>query len=58
VHERSVQGDFLVMLLREIVAERRNIGVPLKIVLMSATIDTKLFSDYFQQCPVSIAEGQ
>jgi len=49
VHERDVQIDFLMVLLKRILdARRRGENVPpVKIVLMSATIDTTLFRRYF-----------
>lgn len=43
VHERSVETDFLLLLLREILPSRPS----LKIVLMSATLDASKFSAYF-----------
>jgi ATP-dependent RNA helicase DHX29 len=33
-------GDFLIALLRDLVAARRAAGRPLKVVLMSATLDS------------------
>jgi len=44
VHERSVDSDVLLLLLRRVIQKRPN----LKIVLMSATADADLFADYFQ----------
>lgn len=43
VHERSVDTDFLLLLLRNILRKRRS----LRLVLMSATLDAEKFSDYF-----------
>ena len=43
VHERSLQSDFLLIILREVVRSRPD----LRIVLMSATINATLFSNYF-----------
>lgn len=43
VHERSVETDFLLLLLREIAARRPSI----RIVLMSATLDANKFAEYF-----------
>jgi len=48
VHERGIQTDFTLLLLRDISDERRRAGTPLKLVLMSATIDASLFIDYFK----------
>lgn len=43
VHERSVETDFLLLLLREIATIRPS----LRIILMSATLDANKFSNYF-----------
>ena len=59
VHERSLQSDFLLALLKRLVVERRLTGMPpLKVVLMSATIDLDLLSDYFGGVPAMTAEGR
>ena len=49
VHERDMQIDFLLILLKKNVLRRKAQGknVP-KIVLMSATMDTELFASYFK----------
>lgn len=48
IHERDVDVDFLLILLKNVVKRRKreNKSVP-KIILMSATIDPDLFADYF-----------
>ncbi|KAA8897761.1 P-loop containing nucleoside triphosphate hydrolase protein [Sphaerosporella brunnea] len=43
VHERSLDTDFLLILVKRIIARRKD----LKIVLMSATLDAAVFSEYF-----------
>lgn len=43
VHERSLDTDFLLTLLRDILKKRKD----LKVILMSATLDAKTFEDYF-----------
>jgi len=43
VHERSVESDLLLLLLRRLLLTRTD----LRIVLMSATADADLFADYF-----------
>lgn len=43
VHERHLHGDFLLGVLKCLLHQRKD----LKLVLMSATINIKLFSDYF-----------
>ena len=47
VHERSVDSDFLLLELRDILARNPTI----KVILMSATINQKQFSDYFGGAP-------
>ena len=47
VHERDVDTDLLLVVLRRLLADRKARNVPLKIVLMSATIDPTLFEEYF-----------
>ncbi len=49
VHERDMQIDFLLILLKKIIMRRRAQGknVP-RVVLMSATMDTELFAAYFK----------
>lgn len=48
VHERSEESDFLLLILKELLQKRPN----LKVVLMSATLNSKLFSEYFNGAPV------
>ncbi|KAG9322329.1 hypothetical protein KVV02_001550 [Mortierella alpina] len=48
VHERSVDSDFLLILLRDLIRKRKD----LKLILMSATINSEFFSGYFDGCPV------
>lgn len=48
IHERDINTDFLLVLLKDMVKTYKN----LKVILMSATIDTSLFCDYFQSCPI------
>ena len=43
MHDRGVESDFLLLLLRELSRTRAN----LRVVLMSATVDTSLFTRYF-----------
>ena len=46
-HERDIDTDLLLAVLKRWSARRRAAGNPLKIVLMSATIDPTLFQQYF-----------
>ncbi|EME47454.1 hypothetical protein DOTSEDRAFT_41853 [Dothistroma septosporum NZE10] len=43
VHERSLDTDFLLVLLRDVLKKRKD----LKLILMSATLDAATFEDYF-----------
>ena len=43
VHERSLQSDFLLIILRDLVRRRPSI----RIILMSATVNASMFSNYF-----------
>eukprot|EP01043_Picozoa_sp_COSAG02_P022331 COSAG02_NODE_1158_length_14185_cov_21.954778_9_plen_489_part_00 len=43
IHERSIDSDFLLIILKELMVRRPDI----KIVLMSATLNAELFSGYF-----------
>lgn len=44
VHERSLDTDFLLVLLRDVLKKRKD----LKLVLMSATLDAETFENYFR----------
>ncbi|XP_041825881.1 ATP-dependent RNA helicase DHX29 isoform X2 [Melanotaenia boesemani] len=54
VHERSVQSDFLLTILKDVVMRRSD----LKLILMSATVDCDKFSNYFNRCPVITVPGR
>ena len=59
VHERSLDSDFALALLRDVPERRRRMNLPpLKLVLMSATIDSDLFSRYLDNAPVVTAPGR
>ncbi|XP_022748669.1 DExH-box ATP-dependent RNA helicase DExH7, chloroplastic isoform X3 [Durio zibethinus] len=59
VHERSLLGDFLLIVLKNLVEKQSAYGTPkLKVILMSATVDSDLFSRYFGLCPVITAQGR
>ena len=50
----STQSDFLLVVLRDMV----RVYPSLRVILMSATIDTTLFSSYFGNCPVIEIQGK
>ncbi|XP_071946737.1 probable ATP-dependent RNA helicase DHX34 [Antedon mediterranea] len=54
VHERHIHTDFLLGVLKAIVQQRDD----LKVVLMSATININLFSNYFDNAPVLQVPGR
>ena len=47
VHERDVDTDLLLVALKRLLADRKARGKPVKVILMSATIDPTLFQQYF-----------
>lgn len=54
IHERSIESDFLLIVLRKLLARRPT----LKVVLMSATVDAVKFSSYFGGAPVLTVPGR
>lgn len=54
IHERDVNSDFIMVVLRDMI----HMYPDLRIILMSATIDTTLFSEYFNNCPVIEIPGR
>lgn len=54
VHERSEESDFLLLILKELLVKRPK----LKVILMSATLNASLFSDYFKDAPVMEIPGR
>ncbi len=57
VHERNLDSDFLLIVLKELIRFRKDI----KIILMSATLDAEMFSNYFKtkqgQAPIISIPG-
>ncbi|ORX71793.1 P-loop containing nucleoside triphosphate hydrolase protein, partial [Linderina pennispora] len=54
VQERTLELDYLLIVLRRLLARRPD----LKVILMSATIDTSIFTYYFDSCPVVDIPGR
>ncbi|KAL8817458.1 MAG: hypothetical protein Q9223_003713 [Gallowayella weberi] len=54
VHERSIESDFLLIVLRKLLIRRP----ALKVILMSATVDAAKFSSYFNGAPVLTVPGR
>jgi ATP-dependent RNA helicase DHX29 len=54
VHERTIDSDFLLIVLRKLMVKRPD----LKVVLMSATVDAERFSKYLDGAPVLNVPGR
>ncbi|KAJ1944209.1 hypothetical protein FBU59_002668, partial [Linderina macrospora] len=54
IQERTLELDYLLIVLRRLLAKRPD----LKVILMSATIDTTIFTYYFDNCPVVDIPGR
>ncbi|KAJ3355663.1 ATPdependent RNA helicase [Entophlyctis luteolus] len=54
VHERSVDSDLLLKMLKDLIRVRQN----LKVILMSATLNAELFAEYFDNAPVVHIPGR
>ncbi|KAL7990926.1 hypothetical protein Chor_014356 [Crotalus horridus] len=48
VHERNLQSDVLMAIIKDLL----NVRLDLKVILMSATLNAEKFSDYFDGCPM------
>lgn len=53
IHERDKFADFLLIMLRDLLPSKPH----LHLVLMSATLNVALFTDYFQRCPLIQVPG-
>lgn len=54
VHERSIESDFLLIVLKQLLEVRKD----LKVVLMSATVDAEKISAFFDGCPAMQVPGR
>lgn len=54
VHERTIDSDFLLIILRKLMVRRQE----LKVVLMSATVDAQRFSTYLNGAPIFNVPGR
>ncbi|KAI0082174.1 P-loop containing nucleoside triphosphate hydrolase protein [Panus rudis PR-1116 ss-1] len=54
VHERSIESDFLLIVLKSLLQQRPD----LRVVLMSATVDADKLSNYFGGCPTVHVPGR
>ena len=53
-HERSLNIDFILGLLKRVLESRRDF----KVIISSATINAEVFSEYFSECPIVKIEAQ
>lgn len=54
VHERTIDSDFLLIVLRKLMVKRPD----LKVILMSATVDADRFSKYLDGCQILTVPGR
>ena len=54
VHERDMNSDFALIILKELLKRRKN----LKLILMSATFEKSIFSSYFSGCAIVEIPGR
>lgn len=54
IHERDINTDFLLVVLRDVIQTYPDI----RVILMSATIDTTMFCEYFFNCPLLEVYGR
>ncbi|KAJ6519955.1 P-loop containing nucleoside triphosphate hydrolase protein [Mycena sanguinolenta] len=54
VHERTIESDFLLIVLKSLLQQRAD----LKVILMSATVDAEKISEFFGNCPTLHVPGR
>ncbi|KAF5377628.1 hypothetical protein D9615_005290 [Tricholomella constricta] len=54
VHERTIESDFLLIVLKSLLAQRSD----LRVILMSATVDAEKISEFFGGCPTLHVPGR
>lgn len=52
-HERDVNIDLTLMLMKELIERNKNI----RVIIMSATINPEIFQQYFNNCPLISVPG-
>ena len=57
-HEGSIYNDVLMPLLKEAVAHRNHSTKPLKLIIMSATINVLRYSRFFDDCKIIYVKGR
>ena len=59
VHERDLNSDFLLIILKKVLERRKRFGMGgLKLILMSATLNAANFAKYFNDCPTLEIPGR
>ncbi|XP_022916424.2 ATP-dependent DNA/RNA helicase DHX36-like [Onthophagus taurus] len=53
IHERDTMSDFLISLLKQVIIKRKD----LRVILMSATLDSEKFSKFYNNCPMISIPG-
>ena len=56
VHERDLDIDFSLVVIKHLLAKFASEGFPFKLILMSATFNTELFSNYFSKKSIQNVE--
>lgn len=54
IHERGMNEDFLLIILKDLIQKRDDI----KLIMMSATLNPDLFSNYFDGAPTVYIPGK
>uniref|UniRef100_A0A2D4H906 RNA helicase n=1 Tax=Micrurus lemniscatus lemniscatus TaxID=129467 RepID=A0A2D4H906_MICLE len=54
IHERTEESDFLLLIMKDLMLQRPE----LRVVLMSATLNSNIFSQYFNSCPIVNIPGE
>ncbi|XP_050538886.1 ATP-dependent RNA helicase DHX33 [Daktulosphaira vitifoliae] len=57
-HERTVNTDLLFGIVKKVQANRKNSQNPLKVIVMSATMNADLFADYFGNAQIVYLQGR
>eukprot|EP00127_Corallochytrium_limacisporum_P002320 Clim_evm108s109 gene=Clim_evmTU108s109 len=57
-HERTLHTDILFGLLRDLCRARADTGVPLKLIIASATLDAQRFAEFFNNAPIVTVPGR
>lgn len=57
-HERTVNTDLLFGIVKKVQHSRKNSSSPLKVIIMSATMNADLFADYFGNAQIVYLQGR